>query len=150
MDKMIEIEKYLKDKGIEFEKSEHHAMFAVEEADKLHIHNTHGGIHAKNLFLKEKKRKEFYLVILPSNKKLELKELENKLKQKLRFASEEELKNILGLTSGAVTPFGLINDKEAKVHLMIDKEIIELEHVNFHSNINATILNISKNNFKKY
>jgi len=148
--KKMEIKEYLKNKGITFKEVTHQAVYTVEESKKLNIHDELKGIHSKNLFLKNRKGNKFYLIILPENKKLDLELFENKLNEKLKFANEEELKEILGLTRGAVTPFGLINDAESKVNIIIDKEILESDYVNFHPNVNTATLNLSKKDFQKY
>ncbi|MBS3140404.1 hypothetical protein J4479_05370 [Candidatus Woesearchaeota archaeon] len=69
---------------------------------------------------------------------------------KLKFANEDDLKELLGLTSGAVSPFGLINDKERKVDLLIDKAIWESDYVSFHPNVNTESLELKKEDFHKY
>ena len=69
---------------------------------------------------------------------------------KLKFANEGDLKELLGLTSGAVSPFGLINDKERKVDLLIDKAIWESDYVSFHPNVNTESLELKKEDFHKY
>jgi len=76
--------------------------------------------HCKNIFFRNHKGNKHYLVILEANKKLNIRELEQKLKQgKLSFASEKRLKKYLGVEQGSVTPFGLINDKENHTRVFI-------------------------------
>jgi Ala-tRNA(Pro) deacylase len=144
----MEIKKYLQDNGIEFKQFNHPPVYTCEEAEKY----SEGikGLHAKNLFMKNKKGDKFFLVIFPSGKKLEIKELEKKLQEKIRFASEEDLKKVLGLTTGAVSPFGLINDDRKVVKVLIDKSIWESDHASFHPNINTETLELTKEGFHKY
>jgi Ala-tRNA(Pro) deacylase len=87
---------------------------------------------------------------MSAHKRLNLEVLENSLKEKLKFANEDDLKNILGLTTGSVSPFGLINDQEHKVNIIIDKEILDIDKVAFHPNINTETLEISVKDFQKY
>lgn len=72
------------------------------------------------------------------------------LNDKIKFANENDLKEILDLETGTVSPFGLINDKERKVVLVIDKEVLENNFVSFHPNINTSTLELSSENFRKY
>ncbi|MEA3329946.1 MAG: YbaK/EbsC family protein [Nanoarchaeota archaeon] len=87
---------------------------------------------------------------MPEDKPLDINQLGEKLGDKLKFANEENLKEILNLTPGSVSPFGLINDKEHKSIIVIDKEIWESDFVSFHPNVNTETLELSKNGFHKY
>lgn len=104
--------------------------------------------HCKNIFFRNHKGNKHYLVILEANKKLNIRELEQNLKQgKLSFASEKRLKKYLGVEQGSVTPFGLINDTENHTHVFIDETLQEAEKLSFHPNINTSSLVISLKNF---
>jgi len=146
----MEIKKYLKEKRINFKEFSHNPVYTVEDTKKEGIYEKIKGIHSKNLFLKERKSRRFYLVVMQENKPLNIKELEEKLKYKLKFANPENLKEILGLTPGSVSPFGLINDKINKTILLIDKDVWNADFVSFHPNINTETLQLSKENFHKY
>lgn len=98
----------------------HPPVYTSEEADKyvegLDV------IKVKNLFLKDKHN--YFLVMLPDDKRLNLKLLATKLQAKrLHFAHEEDLERKLGIESGAVSPFNLINNREHDVVLVIDSLI---------------------------
>ena len=111
----MEIREYLKEKGISFKEFEHEAVFTCEESKKLNIRTDMQGMHAKSLFLKDRKtKKNFYLIILPCEKKLDMKGLVEPLGEDVKFANEDDLKRILDITPGAVSPFNLINDKETE------------------------------------
>src|SRR3989338_7254202 len=128
------IQEFLEKNRIKYIVHTHKAVFTCEEAD---IHCKHvPGTPGKNLFLKEDKGNQFFLVILPADKKL-------------KFANENELKEILGLTPGSVSPLGLLNDKEKKTRVIIDQEIWEAETVNFHPNINTESLEFTRDNFHR-
>mgnify|MGYP001606521995 CR=1 FL=1 len=144
----MEIKKYLEELGIKFKEFNHPAVFTCEEAEKYN--KDIRGIHSKNLFIKNRKSKKFYLIIMPANNKLDMQEFETILKDKVKFANEEDLKNILNLTAGAVSPFGLINDKSNIVKIVIDKEVWNSDFVSFHPNINTKTLELTKENFHKY
>ena len=100
----IVILEFLDKLNIKYEIVEHEAVYTAEEAQK--IKKLIKGVGCKNLFLKGNNNK-YYLYILDDNKKGNLKELEMFLDiKKLHFAKEEELKSILGLDKGGVTPLG--------------------------------------------
>lgn len=144
----IDIKEYLKKLNIEYITHKHPKVYTCEQADNYNKQIK--GIHSKNLFIKDRKSKNFYLIILPADKNLDIKKFEAILNEKLKFANEENLKEILNLTPGSVSPFGLINDKESIVHIIIDKEVWESDIVSFHPNINTETLELSGLNFKKY
>jgi len=143
----MNIKKYLKNLEIDFKTFKHPAVYTCEQADK-YCKNIK--MRCKNLFLCNRKKTRFFLIILPADKKLELQVLEEKFGENLRFASEESLKNILGLDKGSVSPFGLINDKNHEVKVLIDRDIWESEFAHFHPNINTETLELSKKDFHKY
>ncbi len=145
---MKQIKQYLKEIGINFKTFTHPAVYTCEEAEKYN--KDIRGIHSKNLFIKNKKSKRFYLVILPAEKKLEMDKLEEALNDKVKFANATDLNAILGLSTGAVSPFGLINDNEKKVKIVIDKKVWQSDFVSFHPNINTETFELSKEDFHKY
>ncbi|MCE7748969.1 MAG: prolyl-tRNA synthetase associated domain-containing protein [Candidatus Heimdallarchaeota archaeon] len=136
-------------KNINYKLHIHPAVFTVEEAKK-HC-SFIPGLHCKNLFLKEKTGdKRYFLVTLPSDKKLEFRTLEMLLNSsKLTFAKEEELQKILGLSTGAVSALGLINDTENEVVFVVDREVWDAEIVSFHPNINTETLEFKQEFFHK-
>ena len=144
----MEIKTYLNQYNISFKTFSHPPVFTCEEAEKYNQEIR--GIHSKKLFLTNKKKTKFYLVILPADKKLDLKELSENLNSKLKFANEQDLKTILNLTPGAVSPFGLINDSEHKTEIIVDKQVWESDFVSFHPNINTETLELSKQDFHKF
>lgn len=105
---------------IEYKEIEHKAVFTSSEAE--FIKDMIKGEGVKNLFLKSKN--DYYLVLTPDNKRVDLKNLSNRVNSHLSFASPEELKNILNLEPGSVTPLGLINDTKHEVKVLIDEELI--------------------------
>lgn len=144
----IKIKDYLKELNMGYVTHSHPAVYTCEEADKYNKNIR--GIHSKNLFLKERKSNSFYLIILPANKALNIKQFESLLNEKLKFANVENLKEILNTTPGSVSPFALINDTESKVEIIIDKEVWDSDIVSFHPNINTETLELKGKDFQKY
>ena len=128
---------------IPYEYIEHPPVPTVEEAMKYWSGIESG--HCKNIFFRNHKGDRHYLVILYYDSKLNIKELEQKLRQgKLSFASDRRLMQYLGLTPGSVSPFGLINDNTRHVHLFIDRTLLDHERLSFHPNTNTASLIIPR------
>ena len=128
---------------IPYDYIEHPPVPTVEEAMKYWSDIESG--HCKNIFFRNHKGNRHYLVILYYDSKLNIKELEQKLRQgKLTFASDRRLMQYLGLTPGSVSPFGLINDHTRHVHLFIDKNLMNFERLSFHPNTNTASLIIPR------
>ena len=107
---------WLSDHSIQYTLHTHPAVFTVPEA-KIHCGHI-PGTHCKNLFLKNKKTGQFYLVTIPHEERLDLNKFRGLIgAPKVRFAEPDDLSEILGLTPGAVSPLGLINDtKKYKIY----------------------------------
>lgn len=134
--------KVLDELGISYNRHEHPPVYTVEEAEKQWTEII--GAHCKNLFLRNKKGNRHYLVILEASKVANLKSLNKMLgEDRLSFASEQRLIRYLGLETGAVSAFGLINDKENHVNVLIDEDLKTSEAVNFHPNVNTATVGIS-------
>ncbi|MDP2925632.1 MAG: YbaK/EbsC family protein [Nanoarchaeota archaeon] len=145
---MQDIKTYLKNLNINFKTISHIPVYTCEEAEKYA--NELKGVHSKNLFLKNKKENKFFLIIIPAGRKLEIKKIEALLNEKLTFADKSDLNEILNITTGAVSPFALINDKDKKTQLIISNEILISEYVAFHPNINTETLELTSNDFKRF
>jgi Ala-tRNA(Pro) deacylase len=135
--------------SINFEYHEHPPLATIEDA-KTHWKDYNSG-RCKNIFFRNHKGNRHYLVILEHLRLLNIKDLEQRLRQgKLTFASDERLKKYLGVEPGSVSPFGLINDSQHHVHLFIDEKLNEFDRLAFHPNINTATLVISKTDFLKF
>jgi len=134
---------------VSYVRHEHPPVFTVEEAEKHWEGIT--GAHCKNLFLRNKKGNRHYLVVLESTKRADLKSLEKQLgEDRLSFASPERLMRYLGLDTGAVSPFGLLNDSQKEVQVIIDQDLQEAETINFHPNVNTATTGLSFSDFQKF
>ncbi|GAA0729599.1 prolyl-tRNA synthetase associated domain-containing protein [Clostridium malenominatum] len=139
----------LKELNIDYIRYEHPAIFTIEEANNLNIHME--GQHCKNLFIRNRKGDIHYLLIITEWKQVNLKDLSKEIESSsLSFASEERLYKYLSLTPGSVTPFGLINDKEKSVKVLIDKDLINCNKISFHPNVNTATITISYDDFEKF
>ena len=115
-----EIYQLLETEKILFEKVEHPAVYTIDGMKDLHLPNEEAV--AKNLFVRDKKKKQYYLIVLREDKHCDLKALQEKVgsDKPLGFASEEDLDRILGLIRGSVTPLGALNDEERRVRVIVD------------------------------
>lgn len=131
-----EILAMLDERQIPYTVKEHPAAHTIEEIDAFDLEG--GECIAKNLFLRDEKKRNYYLVVLERRKRADLKQLRSILSSRpLSFASEEDLKNILGLEKGSVTPFGILNDVERKVRVIIDSDVFSQNLVGVHPNENT-------------
>ena len=97
----------------------------------------------KNLFLCNQSKTEFYLLIMPGAKKMVTKNVSQQIgTSRLSFASSEHMEKYLDITPGSVSVLGLMNDKERKVHLLMDREIAETEYFGCHPCINTSSLKV--------
>ncbi len=134
---------------IPFEYYAHPAAPTVEEAAQYW--KDLDAFHCKNLFFRNHKGNRHYLVILEHRKVLEIKRLEQSLRQgKLSFASPKRLMKHLGLTPGSVTPFGLINDTEKHVHVFLDETLQQAHSISFHPCINTASLVVPYEGFIRF
>lgn len=144
--KLYEILDLLK---IKYTRYEHPAIYTIEEANNLDIQISGG--HCKNLFIRNRKGDVHYLVVLQDRKRVDLKALSKQIgSTQLSFASEERLFKYLKLTPGSVSPFGLINDIESEVIVLIDRDLINESIVNFHPNVNTATIGVSYEDFEKF
>lgn len=135
--------------AIKYIRYEHAPVYTIEEANNLDIFIS--GKQCKNLFLRNRKGDVHYLVILDEAKRVDLKSLSKQIgTTSLSFASEERLHKYLGLKLGSVSPFGLINDIEREVIVLIDRDLIGSSIINFHPNVNTATISISYLDFEKF
>ena len=110
---------FLADHHVEYEITEHGAVFNMEELKSVEL--PYPDADAKNLFVRDDKRRNYYLITVKGDKRVDLKEFRKKHELRpLTFASADELMEIMKLIPGAVTPLGLLNDEEHKVKLFLD------------------------------
>ncbi len=120
MDK-IEIYHYLKEQKLEHEITEHKAVFNMEEMDSIEL--PYPEWNAKNLFVRDDKKRNYYLITVKGDKRVDLKGFRKQHGLRaLSFASAEDLLDIMKLTPGSVTPLGILNDTEHRIHFFLDTE----------------------------
>ena len=132
------IYEYLNYCKIGFEITEHKAVYNMVELSDISL--PYPEVIAKNLFLRDDKKHNYYLITVKSNKRIDLKAIKrNYGTRPLSLAKEEELRNILGLTPGTVTPFGILNDKECKTLFFLDEDFLASPAIiGIHPNYNTS------------
>ena len=136
MDKQA-IYDFIKNKNIWYEITERKAVFNMEELSEIEV--PYPEYDAKNLFIRDDKKMNYYLITVKGDKRVNLKEFRNKnATRPLSFASEQDLMNIMNLIPGSVSPFGLLNDKELKVKFYLDKDFLnDKKIIGIHPNDNT-------------
>lgn len=119
-----EIYNYLKSENIEFEVTEHKSVFNMAEMSEVEL--PYPEADAKNLFVRDDKKRNYYLITVKGNKMVNLKEFkQNNGTRNLSFASEKDLADIMELIPGAVTPLGVLNDSGRIVQVFIDSDLAD-------------------------
>ena len=127
----------LTQQNIWHEITEHEAVYNMAELAEIEI--PYPEYDAKNLFIRDDKKQNYYLITVKGDKRVNLKDFRrNNNTRPLTFASPEDLMNIMGLIPGAVTPLGLLNDAECKVALFLDNDFLNgLGLIGVHPNDNT-------------
>ena len=135
-----EVYDFIKSKNIWHEITEHKAVFNMDELSEIEI--PYPEYNAKNLFVRNDKKRNYYLITVKGNKRVDLKEFRNNNGTRpLSFASEQDLMSIMNLIAGSVTPLGLLNDKDLKVTFYLDKDFLkDKQIIGVHPNENTATL----------
>ena len=135
--------------GIAYAHHTHPALFTVAESQALRGELPGG--HVKNMFMKDKKG-AIWLATCLEDRRIRIRDLEREIGAKgLSFGREELLWEVLGVLPGAVTPFGLINDRAAqRVRVALDAQMLMRDPLNFHPLHNEATTAISKDGFLRF
>jgi Ala-tRNA(Pro) deacylase len=140
------LKQYLEKYNIKYQMHEHSPVFTVAQSREVTTHIP--GVRTKSLFLRDENNR-FYLVSMPGERRLNMKDLRMQIKVKaLHFASPEQLYKELKLKPGSVSLFGMINAKN--VILILDKEIWQAKESGFHPNINTETIVLDHANLEKF
>ena len=135
--KEIETYDFLDALGVSYDRIDHEAAFTMEVCEE--IDKVLGGKTCKNLFLCNRQKTAFYLLLMPGDKPFKTKDLSQQIgSSRLSFGTEEDMLNILNLTPGSVTIMGLMYDQEHKVRLLVDEEVFDDEYFGCHPCINTS------------
>lgn len=127
--------------GIQYTRTDHEHADTIEACEA--INEALGVEICKNLFLCNRQKTVFYLLLMPGDKPFKTKELSAQINAaRLSFASGEAMEELLDITPGSVSVLGLMNDKENRVQLLIDKDLTKDEFIGCHPCINTSSLKI--------
>ena len=122
---------YLDNLGIEYERTDHERADNMEACNE--IDSVLGVIICKNLFLCNRQKTRFYLLMMPGDKKFKTKELSSQINSaRLSFAGADDMLRYLDIEPGAVSIMGLMNDKDHEVTLLIDEDVLAGEYLGCH------------------
>ena len=125
----------LNELGIPFQIVEHEPALTTEQADRF-IEGIEG-VRTKTMFLTNKKKRNFYLVIIDDEKRLDMDVFKEIVEEnRIKMASAETLNDKMMLLPGTVSPFGLLNNRDKDIQVYFDQEIVSEERMCFHPNTN--------------
>lgn len=123
--------------GITYERVDHEAVMTIEACRE--IDDTFGFDICKNLFLCNRQKTSFYLLLMPGEKQFVTKEVCRQIPSpRLSFADAECMEKYLNIAPGAVSVMGLMNDTEHQVKLLIDKDLLDSEDFGCHPCVNTS------------
>lgn len=125
----------LNELGIPFQIVEHEPVLTTEQADRFIVGIE--GVRTKTMFLTNKKKRNFYLVIIDDAKRLDMDVFKEIVEEnRIKMASAETLNDKMMLLPGTVSPFGLLNNRDKDIQVYFDQEIVSEERMCFHPNTN--------------
>ncbi|RWC25480.1 MAG: prolyl-tRNA synthetase associated domain-containing protein [Mesorhizobium sp.] len=144
-----ELMAFLAELGIAAATKRHPPLYTV--ADSQALRGEIAGGHTKNLFLKDKKD-NFFLVTVGEDAVVDLKQIHQVIgaASRVSFGKPEMLMELLGVTPGAVTVFGVINDTANRVRLVLDKDLMEHDVINGHPLTNEATTSIAASDLIKF
>ena len=141
LDKEIRVYDLLDQLGMEYYRTDHEPATTMEVCND--IDKILGTLICKNLFLCNRQKTQFYLLMMPGDKVFKTKDLSQQINSaRLSFADEEYMKEYLDITPGSVSIMGLMNDTENHVQLVIDEDVLKGEYVGCHPCINTSSLRV--------
>jgi len=140
---------YLKENDIDARTFQHPPVHTVEESKALR--GDIPGIHTKNLFLRDGK-KNYFLFVTDEDASTNLKQLSKLIGARggLSFGSPEALMELMGIRPGAVSVLALVNDKDGRVNLFVDRKLADATAINCHPLSNERTTSLSQSAFAKF
>ncbi|MGH7660981.1 MAG: prolyl-tRNA synthetase associated domain-containing protein [Vulcanimicrobiaceae bacterium] len=145
-DQLLEL---LKAKGADAPTTEHEPVYTVEQSRLLR--GEIPGTHTKNLFLRDAK-KNYFLVVVNEDTDVDLKRLRGLIgaRGNLSFASQEALREILGVEAGAVSAFAVINDEAKMVQIVLEESLLGSKRINAHPLVNHRTTSVTPEHLLRF
>ena len=146
----MDLYQFLKNHGIEYERFDHPPVYTVEDVHRLTPNLP--GTKTKNLFFRDKKGRRHFLVVVPDEKRVDLKALPAALESgRVSFGSADRLKKYLGIEPGSVSLLAIFNDRERHaVEIFIDETLWASDAFQFHPLVNTSTLVIPKDGIERF
>lgn len=127
--------------GVPYERVDHAPAMTMEVCQE--IDRVLNAVICKNLFLCNRQKTSFYLLMMPGEKVFKTKDLSKQLGvTRLSFASPEDMLRLLNITPGSVSVLGLMNDHDGRVRLLIDRDLLQDAYLCCHPCINTSTLKL--------
>ena len=144
LEKEIRVYDFLDKLGVEYQRVDHEAAMTMEACEEIDRTLGDGTAICKNLFLCNRQETDFYLLLMPGDKKFKTKDLSAQINSsRLSFAKPEYMEQFLDITPGSASILGLMNDRDNRVQLLIDEDVLKGEYIGCHPCINTSSLRIS-------
>lgn len=141
LDKEMRVYDLLDSLGVEYERIDHEPAMTMEICEQIDA--SLGALICKNLFLCNRQQTDFYLLMMPADKPFKTKDLSAQIgSSRLSFANAEFMEQFLDITPGSVSVMGLMNDRDRRVRLLIDADVLSEEYVGCHPCINTSSLRL--------
>lgn len=142
LEKEIRTYDFLDSIGIHYERVDHEPAMTIEACEE--VDKILGAVICKNLFLCNRQETDFYLLLMPGDKKFKTKDFSAQINSsRLSFAKPEYMEQFLDITPGSASILGLMNDRDNRVQLLIDEDVLKGEYIGCHPCINTSSLRIS-------
>ena len=149
MDPYQQVKEKLDELGISFDLVEHPPAFTTEQADS-YIEGLEG-VRTKSMFLTNKKKTQYYLLIMDDQKSLDMDLFKDLVSaNRIRMASADSLFEKMELPPGTVSPFGLLNNEEKDIQVYFDKDIVSEDIMTFHPNTNEKTIFVATRDLFKF
>ena len=141
LEKEIRTYDFLDSLGVSYERIDHEPAMTMEVCEE--IDRVLGATICKNLFLCNRQQTDFYLLMIPGDKQFKTKDISAQIgSSRLSFATAEFMEELLDITPGSVSVLGLMNDKDGRVRLLIDEDVLKGEYIGCHPCVNTSSLKI--------
>lgn len=140
-EKELRVYEFLDTLGVEYRRVDHASAMTMDDCRE--IETVLGCLMCKNLFLANRQKTSFYLLLMPGDKRFSSKDLSAQLDvARLSFGEPEVMDALLDITPGSASILGLMNDKERQVQLLIDEDVLQGEYIGCHPCVNTSSLRL--------
>ena len=141
LDREVRVYDFLDSLGIEYIRTDHEPAQTMEDCNR--IDKVLDVLICKNLFLCNRQKTVFYLLLMPGDKPFKTKELSSQINSaRLSFATEDKMLEFLDIEPGSVSVMGLMNDKENNVNLLVDEDVLKGEFIGCHPCVNTSSIKL--------